>query len=247
MADQSVSDAAGGAETGVAKSLRRGSSVSELVRSYDDGAGKRDRSESGDSVSAPVGKRRLADPSPRKTAGEVRELIDDAVEGIESRLTVFIAKELHDFKASLQLKFDALHGRIKDLEEHVNEKDAELERMSTELKETREEVKRLSERTENAEMNSRIPCLIFSGRAMAPQREPRLAAPLRPTTAPAQRPRARAPPARASRARTPVVRAARDEADRPAAARAGERARVKTSTSSSSTLYGAVSKAWPSR
>ena len=43
-------------EAGAIKSLRKGSSVSELVRSYDDGAGKRDRSESGDSMSAPTGR-----------------------------------------------------------------------------------------------------------------------------------------------------------------------------------------------
>ena len=167
----------GGVEAAAAKSLRRGSSVSELVRSYDDGAGKRDRSESGDST-APIGKRRPLDPSPRK--GEVKELIEDAVEGIESRLSLFISKELHDFQSSLQEKFDALHARIKDLEEHVNEKDLELERMSTELKETREEMKKLGDRSENAEMNSRIPCLILSGRAMTPHHGPRLAAPLRP-------------------------------------------------------------------
>ncbi|XP_043216958.1 uncharacterized protein LOC122391520 [Amphibalanus amphitrite] len=176
MADPSRDS--GGVEAAAARSLRRGSSVSELVRSYDDGAGKRDRSESGDSVTAPMGKRRPLDPSPRK--GEVKELIEDAVEGIESRLSLFISKELHEFKASLQTKFDALHARIKDLEEHVNEKDLEIERMSTELKETREEMKKLSERSENAEMNSRIPCLILSGRAMAPHRNPSLAAPLRP-------------------------------------------------------------------
>ena len=170
----------GGADSRVTDSLRRGSSVSELVRTYDDSAGKRDRSESGDSTTT-APKRRPPNPSPHKTAGEVREMIDDAVEGIESRLSLFMSKELHEFKQSLQLKFDALHTRIKDLEEHVSEKDLELEKVTTELKESREEVKRLSERTESAEMNSRIPCLILSGRAMAPQRGQHLAAPLQPT------------------------------------------------------------------
>ena len=69
----------------------------------------------------------------------------------------------------------------KELEDHVNEKDIELEKISTELQETKEEVKRLNERTENAEMNSRILCLVLSGRALAPKRGPRLAAPLPPT------------------------------------------------------------------
>lgn len=177
-----VSDRGGAAaesgESGGSKTLRRGSSVSELVKSYDDSAGKRDRSESGDS--APVGKRRPPDSSPRHTAGEVKELIEDAVEGMESRLSLFLSKELHDFKESLLSKFDALNSRIHDLEEHVNAKDIELEKMSAELQQTREEMRRLHERTEKAEMNSRIPCLVLSGRAMAPSVGQRLAAPLPP-------------------------------------------------------------------
>ena len=159
MAELSGCDA-GGADTGSSTPFRRGSSVSELVRTYDDGAGKRHRSESGDSMSAPIGKRRPPDSSPRQTTGEVKELTSDAVEGIESRLSLFLSRELHDFKESLQSKFDALHARIKD---HVKERDRELEKISTELKKTREEVKQLAERSENNEMNSRIQCLIFSG------------------------------------------------------------------------------------
>ena len=165
------------------KSLRKGSSVSELVRSYDDGAGKRDRSESGDSM--PVGKRRQALSSPRQTAGEVRELIEDTVEGLESRLSLFLSQELHELKTNLVSKFEALNARIKDLEDHVNEKDIALEKMAEELKETQEEVRKLNDRSEHAEMNSRIPCLVLSGRAMAPRRGPRLAAPLQLTGRPA--------------------------------------------------------------
>lgn len=103
------------------------------------------------------------------------------MEGIEERLSVFLSKELHDFEKKLQSKFDALLARIKDLEEHVNDRDREVEEMATKLKETQEEVRRLQERSEKAEMNARIPCLVFSGRAMAPQGGTRLAAPLQPT------------------------------------------------------------------
>ena len=164
-------------ETDPQNSLSRGSSVSELVKSYDDGsAGKRDRSESGDS--APLGKRRPPDSSPRQSRGEVKALIDDAIEGIEDRLSVFLSKELHEFKNSLLSKFEALDNRIQDLEEHVNTKDIELEKMSTQLQQTQEELKRLHDRTERAEMNSRIPCLVLSGRALAPRPDRHLAAPL---------------------------------------------------------------------
>ena len=168
------SDSGSGDVPDVSQSLRKGSSVSELVKNYDDSAGKRDRSESGDS--APLSKRKPAS-SPHQTIGEVKELIEDAVEGIESRLSLFLSKALHDFKENLLLKFDALNSRIEDLEEHMNAKDMELEKMSTDLQQTREEVKRLQERAEKAEMNSRIPCLVLSGRAMAPDNR-RLAAPL---------------------------------------------------------------------
>ena len=113
-----------------------------------------------------------------QTPGEVREIIEDAVEGLESRLSLFLSREIHELTDSLLLKFEALNTRIKDLEEHVNEKDIALEKMSAELQVTREEVRRLSERNENAEMNSRIPCLVLSGSALAPQRGSHLAAPL---------------------------------------------------------------------
>ena len=175
MSDTGACDG-GGAESGTSKSLRSGSSVGELVKTYDDGAGKRDRSESGDS--APMGKRRPPNSSPRQTPGEVREIIEDAVEGLESRLSLFLSREIHKLTDSLLLKFEDFNTRIKDLEEHVNEKDIALEKVSAELQVTQEEVRRLSERNENAEMNSRIPCLVLSGSALAPRRGSHLAAPL---------------------------------------------------------------------
>ena len=111
MADPSAGVSAG-VGTEATSSLRGGTSVSDLVRSYDDGTNKRDRSESGDSLTVPLCKRKPPSSSPGRTTGEVKELIDDAVEGIESRLSLFLSKELHDFKASLQSKFEALHARI---------------------------------------------------------------------------------------------------------------------------------------
>ncbi|KAF0297606.1 hypothetical protein FJT64_004954 [Amphibalanus amphitrite] len=103
------------------------------------------------------------------------------MEGLENRLSLFLSRELHDFKESLLSKFEALNNRIHDLEEHVNAKDIEMEKMSSELQETREEMQRLHDRAEKAEMNSRIPCLILSGRALAPHPDRRLAAPLPPS------------------------------------------------------------------
>ena len=167
--------------------------MSELVKGYDDGAGKRDRSESGDV--APNGKRRQPVNSPRQSPHEVKVLIEDAIEGLEDRFTVFLSRELHEFKDGFLAKFDALNTRIKDLEDHVNERDIALESMAAQLQETRSQVKQLNERSEKAEMNSRIPCLVLSGSAMAPRRGRLLAAPLPLTGGPAPRGTGSAAPA----------------------------------------------------
>ena len=215
-----VDDGEGVVEVAAQKSLRRGSSVSELVKSYDDGVSKRDRSESGDS--APAGKRRQPDSSPRQSTGEVKSLIENAMEGLESRLSLFLSKELHEFKESLLSKFDALSCRIQDLEEHANAKDLQLDKMSTELQQTREEMKRLHDRAEKAEMNSRIPCLVLSGRALAPHPGRRLSAPLPP---PADRsaPQGSAAPASPGRGAAPAGASGADGGRGEGGVRRGDR------------------------
>lgn len=162
-------------------------SVSELVRNYSDtlsdGHGKRDRSESGDS--APAGKRGARErdphlsPSPRNT--NLRQYLDDALEKLEERLTASISKDLHEFRGLISAELSALNDRVRDLERHVEEKDCEVAQLTTELAAAKDNIKQLQDRAENSEMNSRIPCLILSGKAMAPRRSQRLDAPLPPT------------------------------------------------------------------
>ena len=162
-------------------------SVSELVRNYSDSAGdghsKRDRSESGDS--APPGKRgahergsRLS-TSPRN--GDMKQYLDDAIEMLEDRLRSSISKDLHEFREVVSAQLSVISDRVRDLERHVEEKDCEVAELTSELAAARADIKQLQDRAENSEMNSRIPCLILSGKAMAPRRPQRLDAPLTPT------------------------------------------------------------------
>ena len=159
-------------------------SVSELVRTYDDSLsvgrdGKRDRSESGDP--APPGKRGARDSSrsPSTFGGRsFKELLDDAIEGLESRITLSLSRDLHEFRETLTTEIDKLNQRVKDLERHVEEKDCVIAELTDELQQSRKEVCALETRVEDAEINSRLPCLILSGQAMAPRHAPRLEPPL---------------------------------------------------------------------
>ena len=167
-------------------------SVGDLVRNYDgrrasgteDSQGKRDRSESGDSQPRAV-KRGALDrsgerisPPQKLSAGEFRARLDDAMEVMETRLTSLLSRELHEFKENISSQFEALELRIRDLEQHVEARDAEVDDMSKQLREARGEVEALRGRAEDAELISRLPCLVLSGKAMARRSASRLDAPL---------------------------------------------------------------------
>ena len=55
----------------------------------------------------------------------------------------------------------------------MEEQDLEVEKLTTDLATTKKELKELQDRAESAEMNSRIPCLVLSGRAMVPRQSAR--------------------------------------------------------------------------
>ena len=186
-----------GTEPGAPRSLSRGSSVSELVRSYDDVSGKRDRSESGDS-SAPTGKRgrggeQHRSPGPRSAQTSVKEHLDNAIEALETKMMTFLSAELHALREVIQSQLETLSDRVNDLERHVDAKDEIIEDLSQQLRESREEIVRIQTRAEEAEIVSRLPCLVLSGGAMSPSHARRLqrtaaAAPAAgPDSAPGQR------------------------------------------------------------
>ena len=189
-------------------------SVSELVRSYGDvlseghGGGKRDRSESGDH--APAGKRGAPEPESRRSPAphniaDMKEYLEVALEKLENRITASISNDLHEFRELVTTELGALTDRVRDLERHVEERDLEVERLTSDLATTKKELKQLQDRAENAEMNARIPCLVLSGRAMAPRHAPRLDAPLQPAGQAV--PRGGDPPGAPSRAESAGARA----------------------------------------
>ena len=173
-------------------------SVSELVKNYNDPSEgqKRDRSESGDA--APAGKRGARDrggapsrsPSSRSDKS-FKECLDTAIDDLESRITVSISRDLHEFREALSAEIEKLHSRVRDLEKHIEERDVIIDDLTGELHQSRKEIVALQTRTEEAEVNSRLPCLVLSGPAIrplgsgrgVPPRAPPGAAPARPDSA----------------------------------------------------------------
>ena len=137
-------------QTSAAQGERERQSVSELVVILTDGQ-KRDRSESGDP--APAGKRgareRSGEPSRSPVAlssRSFRDELDAAVEDLELRVTSSLSRDLHAFSERMTAQFDKLFGRVRDLEQHVEERDGEIDRLSGELSESREVVSALQKR-----------------------------------------------------------------------------------------------------
>ena len=175
--------------------------VSDLVSRYGESLSegqKRGRSESGDS--APANKRGARGELGRSPSAagnkNLREHLDAAIDGLEDRLMASLSRDLHEFRETLSAKIAELDDRVRDLERHVEERDGVIADLTDELHRSRSEVATLQERVEDAEMNSRLPCLILSGASMAPRHAPRVEPPL---PAPAGGPPEPAVPAGAER------------------------------------------------
>ena len=163
-------------------------SVSDLVKTYGDSltvtdGHKRDRSESGDS--APSGKRgareRGGEParSPSTPGNQrARDYVDTIIDELEDRMRASISRDFHELRVVLKAEIDKLSDRVKDLEQHVEKRDNTITELTDELRQARSDVSSLQSRVEDAEINSRLPCLVLSGAAMAPRRAPSLGAPL---------------------------------------------------------------------
>ena len=202
-------------------------SVGELVRNFSDPpeGQKRDRSESGDA--APAGKRGARDrggapgrsPSSRDDR-TFKECLETAIDNLESRITVSLSRDLHDFREALSAEIGKLHERVSDLEKYVEERDIVIDDLTSELRQSRAEVTALQTRVEEAEVNSRLPCLVLSGPAMASRHAPRLEPPLPSQTAPPASGGSRPSPASPGQGQASMTS---QPADRPAAAAEGRR------------------------
>ena len=193
VAEQRLTDGAADEDSASAGDECERHTVSQLVRSYDDARDgqKRDRSESGES--APAGKRGAREcggepvRSPSSSAhATLRERMEIAFDDLERRVTQSLLRDLHEFRANLSEEIEKLSERVRDLERHVEERDGTIEQLSEELQKSREEVAVLQLRAEEAEINSRLPCLILSGAALAPRNAPRLGPPLSAWPAPGE-------------------------------------------------------------
>ena len=168
-------------------------SVSELVRSYDDSHSdghKRDRSESGDSTPATKRGARERGGEPARSPAtsrdrSLKESMEIAFDDLKRRITQSLLRDLHEIRASLSAEIEKLGDRVKDLERHVEDRDGTIDQLTEELDQSRKEVSALQIRVEEAEINSRLPCLVLSGVAMAPRRASRLEPPLPAPEAPA--------------------------------------------------------------
>ena len=115
---------------------------------------------------------------------------------------VSISRDLHEFRDSLTAEIAKLGERLTSLERHVAESDGIIAELTDDLRQSRAEVAALQHRVEEAEVNSRLPCLILSGPVMASCRAPRFELPLPTQAAPAAADRStrRPTPARVTRA-----------------------------------------------
>ena len=156
-------------------------SVGDLVKQINsvpahdtDGRDKRGRSESGDAL--PAGKRsdyRRGElgRSPGQYTESVKEKVEVMLQDFETKFLGNISRDLHELREGIQTQLDSFETRIKDLENHVEERDNEVEGLRKELDDVRREILTYRGRAEDAEINSRLPCLILSGGALAPRRE----------------------------------------------------------------------------
>ena len=101
-----------------------------------------------------------------------------AFDDLERRVTQSLLRDLHEFRANLSEEIEKLSDRVRDLERHVEERDGTIEQLTEELQKSREEVTALRDRAEEAEINSRLPCLVLSGAALAPRNARRPEPPL---------------------------------------------------------------------
>ena len=173
------SDSEGGA-AGAAQQTTNRTSVGELVRQLNDvpgqlvdGRDKRGRSESGDTL--PAGKRssclRELGRSPKPNSETVKERVEVMLQDFETRILSGISKDIHELRDVIQSQLDSYEARIKDLERYAEDLGNDVESLKRNLNEAKEEIVRLHNRTEDAEINSRLPCLILSGDAVAPRRD----------------------------------------------------------------------------
>ena len=82
-----------------------------------------------------------------------------------------IQLDFEAFSQTIRTEFSAVKARIRDIEEHLEVKNKEIEMLTTSLQDVKKEVKMMQDRVEENELVSRLPSLVFSGKPFV--RKPR--------------------------------------------------------------------------
>ena len=133
-------------------------SVTDLVKDYSDlpcESRKRDRSESGDP--APAGKRgaggRGAGPglSPVATGNRnFMDVMETAMADLKARIMEALSRKLHEFRELFMAEITRVNNRLRDLEQHVEERDNAIADLTGKLRQSRSQVSELQHRVEEA-------------------------------------------------------------------------------------------------
>ena len=129
-----------------------------------------------------LGQDRSASPQKRRRqqSGEPPGTLDQIRELIETQMCEFgkLKEEFQCIADTMKAELSSIKERVKDLEDHTNRKDEEIEGMEKRLKQAEERVVTLQKQVEENEVISRLPTLIFSGPAVEKSASlPRLARP----------------------------------------------------------------------
>ena len=129
-----------------------------------------------------LGQDRSASPQKRRRqqSGEPVGTLDQIKELIETQMSEFgkLKEEFQGIADTMKAELSSLKERMKDLEDHTNRKDEELDNIEKRLRLSEEKVGALQKQIEENEVISRLPTLIFSGPAVEKTASPpRLARP----------------------------------------------------------------------
>ena len=117
-----------------------------------------------------LGQDRSASPQKRRRqhSGEPTGTLDQIKDLIETQMSEFtkLKEEFQCIADTMKTELTSLKDRVKDLEEHTNRKEEELQSMEKRLKQSEEAVEALQKQLEENEVISRLPTLIFSGPAV---------------------------------------------------------------------------------
>ena len=68
------------------------------------------------------------------SARSLRESLDDAIEGLESRVMASFSRDLYEIRETLMEEIRKLRDRVKDLEKRLEERDGVIDQLTDDLR-----------------------------------------------------------------------------------------------------------------